>query len=525
MIDVVNVGRIPAELQEVADDLVEILRVQNLLVERGRQRQLGVQLQPAHPREIVLLRVEEHALKQRPRTVEGRRVAWAQPAIDLDERLFVRADRVLLERGRQHRSGLVAFGEEDLERLDGLLLRHRDDARRDLLIGFQNYFAGGRVDHIGGGEGPLELGVRHLDRLDAGCLQRSHRRTRDLLARTHHFVVAGQHHVRGRPAPDERLADLPAQRAPLHLERVDRVERPDDLVRAAQPKRAQEHGRQELALPIDADVEQVLRVVFELDPRPAIRNDLRDERRLVRRVEERPGRTVELRDDDALGAVDDERAVVRHQRDIAEVDLLLLDVADGLDARLGILVPHDKADGHLQGHGVGHAAFLAFVDVVLQFELDVVAADVADVTPRDIGATALGTEHLVRPVRGGHQLGPAARARHPQVLQARQPPALALPVADRILDELERRVLAEIADRKDRLEHRLQARVLALGRQPVHLQKAFVRLPLNLDEIGNRYGRADLRKIDAFAVDVLGQGVHAWLSPGRGLRTTPAKNA
>ena len=62
-----------------------------------------------------------------------------------------------------------------------------------------------------------------------------------------------------------------------------------------------------------------------------------DEQRLVFGVEEHAGRAVQLADDDALGAVDDERAVVRHQRDVAEVDLLLLDVADGLGAGLGSL--------------------------------------------------------------------------------------------------------------------------------------------------------------------------------------------
>ena len=45
-----------------------------------------------------------------------------------------------------------------------------------------------------------------------------------------------------------------------------------------------------------------------------------------------PGRAVELRDDDPLGPVDDERAVLGHHRDLAEVDLLLLDVADGVRA-------------------------------------------------------------------------------------------------------------------------------------------------------------------------------------------------
>src|SRR5690606_41548553 len=44
-------------------------------------------------------------------------------------------------------------------------------------------------------------------------------------------------------------------------------------------------------------------------------------------VEEHAGASVELRNDDALRPVDDERTGLRHQRDFAEVDLLLLDVA------------------------------------------------------------------------------------------------------------------------------------------------------------------------------------------------------
>ena len=46
-----------------------------------------------------------------------------------------------------------------------------------------------------------------------------------------------------------------------------------------------------------------------------------------------PGRTVQLADDDALGAVDDEGAERREQRQLAEIDLLLDDVARPLDAR------------------------------------------------------------------------------------------------------------------------------------------------------------------------------------------------
>ena len=41
---------------------------------------------------------------------------------------------------------------------------------------------------------------------------------------------------------------------------------------------------------------------------------------------------MELADDYALGAIDDERSVVGHQRDFAEEDLLFFDVADALVA-------------------------------------------------------------------------------------------------------------------------------------------------------------------------------------------------
>src|SRR6202011_5271993 len=97
---------------------------------------------------------------------------------------------------------------------------------------------------------------------------------------------------------------------------------------------------------IDAHVEDVLVVELEVDPRAAVRDDARVVEELARRValalvvvEEGARRTVELRDYHALGAVDDEGPVLGHERDLAEVDLLLLDVADRLRAGVGILVP------------------------------------------------------------------------------------------------------------------------------------------------------------------------------------------
>jgi hypothetical protein len=116
-----------------------------------------------------------------------------------------------------------------------------------------------------------------------------------------------------------------------------RVELAKDLFIGRQTERAQEHGAEEFALAVDADVEDVFLVVLELDPRAAVRNDLRQER--VRRFlgEEHAGAAVELRDDNALCAVDDERAVVRHQRDVAEEHFFFLGVAHCLTPVSGSL--------------------------------------------------------------------------------------------------------------------------------------------------------------------------------------------
>ena len=200
VIDVVHVHRVLAQLQQVLDDLVEVLRVQDLLVERRVEAELRVQLQAADAREVVLLRVEEHVLEERPRAVERRGIARTQAAVDLDQRLFVRVNRILLQRGRDDRADFVALREEHLDAVDVVLLRHRDHARRDLFVGLEDHFTGRRVDDVGGGVGALELGVRDLDGFDVGLAERRDSRVGDLLARLDRDVRLRNRDVLGRRA-------------------------------------------------------------------------------------------------------------------------------------------------------------------------------------------------------------------------------------------------------------------------------------------------------------------------------------
>src|SRR4029453_1477833 len=139
-------------------------------------------------------------------------------------------------------------------------------------------------------------------------------------------------------------------------------------------------------------------------------------------VEEHAGRAVHLGDDDALGAVDDERAVGRHERHVAHVDVLLLDVLDRAGAGFLVDVEHDQPEGDLEGRGIGHATLLALLDVVF------------------------------RRVEG-------------------------------VADKLELGTLTEILDREDGAEYGLQSLVLAPTLRLLNHQELIVRLLLNLDEV------------------------------------------
>ena len=151
------------------------------------------------------------------------------------------------------------------------------------------------------------------------------------------------------------------------VERVEHEELAQDVL-VGEADRLQQRGDRHLAAAVDAEEQEVLRIEFEVEPRAAIGNDARREQQLARRMrlaavvlEEHARRAVELRHDDALGAVDDERAVVGHERHLAHVDLLLLHFLDRVLRRFAI---HDH-EAHLgaQRRAIGQAALLAFDDV------------------------------------------------------------------------------------------------------------------------------------------------------------------
>ena len=133
---------------------------------------------------------------------------------------------------------------------------------------------------------------------------------------------------------------------------------------------AQEDGHRDAALAVDLDRHHVLGVGLELQPGAAVRDQLRSGEataggRVVLSREVRARRADELRHHDALGAVDQERAVLGHHGHVAHEQRLLLDLAGLLDEQL---------DGDAQRRGVGALAVAALRLRVLGL-LEVVVAE------------------------------------------------------------------------------------------------------------------------------------------------------
>src|SRR5207253_6619626 len=115
--------------------------------------------------------------------------------------------------------------------------------------------------------------------------------------------------------------------------------------------------------------------------------------------------------------------------------------------RLRILGIDGEPDRDLERSGVSHAPFLALLHVVLELQPDGVAALVAERDHILVEGSAMVAENVACVERVRADRGSATAAGGAQVVQAFKVAALAFPVADRIIDELQVAYTAKIADR------------------------------------------------------------------------------
>ena len=238
---------------------------------------------------------------------------------------------------------LLFVGDEHLHHVDARVLDLLRLLFADLLLFADEHLARGGVDDILRGDaagqavGDVEFFVEfvapHLHHVVAARVEEE---VMQVLA---HGVVR-RHFAGAEPPVQLDEAVLLAAGGVLFDGRIDHAfvfaEDVADGGVGAEAEGAQKHRGADLALTVDVHPHHALRILFEFQPGAAVGDDGRFEhlpaRLVLFRIVVRARGTDELRDDDALRAVDDEGTVFGHEREIAHehflVDDFFLDLVD-----------------------------------------------------------------------------------------------------------------------------------------------------------------------------------------------------
>src|SRR5204863_7120945 len=111
------------------------------------------------------------------------------------------------------------------------------------------------------------------------------------------------------------------------------------------------------------------------------------------------------------------------------------------------LVENGQTHGDLERSGIRHATLFALGYVILQLQANRVAALVAEIWRVRVVSAALMAEDIAGMKRIGDDRIAAVLTGGAQVMQTFQVAALALPVADRVINELQLRDVAEVGNR------------------------------------------------------------------------------
>ena len=355
----------------------------------------AVELHPADRRQVVAVRGEEQVVEQALRRVLRGRLARAHHPIDLDQGLDLAAGRVDPQRVRHVRTAVEVVRVDRLHRLHAEAPQGLERLLGDLVVRVDDHLTGLAVDDVPGDHAPHEIAVGQVEHVDPDLLHGLDVPGGHPAARLDHHLAVRRLDVEAEGLAAQALGDQPPAHAGLRdLVAVGVEERGQDRL-GAEAERPQEDRRRQLPPPVDAHEDRVLGVELEIEPGPAIGDHPRREQQLPRRVglalvvlEEHARRAVQLRDDHALRAVHDERAVVRHERDLAHVDFLLLDALDDLLVAPGLLVVDHQPQLDPQRGRVGLPADLALLDVE-----DRLTEVVAHVLQRRAARVALDREH------------------------------------------------------------------------------------------------------------------------------------
>ena len=315
LIDIVHIAAAFMQLDELTHDLDEVFLREHGGRHRGVEAQALIDLVPTDTTKVIALRREEQPLERLLGRFTVRRIARTEQRIDLFERFVLMLRRVLRQRVLDQRRLGATRRDKDVH-LGGVgladLLDHGVGEDRAL---FGHFFARLRIDHVARERAThvafatidrvlliaqIDLRVRgeDLDRIDAlpheavehfigQFIAFAHEQRRfGTLAFELRFlglrlrrVVGGDFAIERDVFGDDRAEQLTLLIARLTLHREIELpfgeEQAQNVAVLAVAEGAQQRRRGELLLLVDVDVDHIVDVHGELDPRAAERNDPR----------------------------------------------------------------------------------------------------------------------------------------------------------------------------------------------------------------------------------------------------------
>ena len=361
VVDVVHLGFRVDELDQVLDDGDDVLARKRADRRIGIHAELLVDAETAHVAQVVALVREEELLDHVARRSLIGRLRSAQLPVDVHHGLLLGVARVFLQR-------IVYDGKVDAR---GILLVQQNrlgTALDDLIYVLLLEYGLAVHDHV------VALDGHHLARI-----------------LVHEVLDPRREHARRQLAAYGLL-----ERRLRHLHLVRKVEDFENLLVGLVADGAQQGRDRKLFLTVDVGVHHVVDVRGELDPRTLERDDAgRIELRAVcmhALTEEYAGRTVQLRDDHALGTVDDERTALGHVGNRTEINVL------HRNAEIFVFVVRAvEFELRFQRHAVREAAFEALFDRIAG-RVDIVVDKLQNEVVPGIGNGEILLKHLVQPL-------------------------------------------------------------------------------------------------------------------------------
>ena len=392
VVDIIDFAFTVTDIDELLHHFDDVFFAQDTGTFDFVAQQRTVELHTTYRGQIVAVFGEEQVLEQAFSRFTSRRLTWAHHAVDFYQRAQTVVGRVDAYSLRDVRTVIQIVGEQRFDTLMARLAQLGQQIQAQLHVRRADQLASRFVNIVFRGNFASDVLNRNFDMFDIVFFQLANVTCGDATPFLNvHFAV--RFDVEGGRFAAQTL------RYQFHLQLVianfkDHFleEQVKDLLSGV-IQRAQDDGSRQLTTTVDTDKQVVFRVELEVQPGATVRNDTCVIQDLTGRVgltfvtvKEDARATVQLRNDNALGTVDNEGTIVGHERNFAHVDFLFFNVFNGAFRRFALVDHQTQFDA--QRCRVGHATDLTFFNVKNRF-----AQTVADVLQLRVTAVAFNREY------------------------------------------------------------------------------------------------------------------------------------